>query len=183
MKKLLALGSLATILSLSAASLAEESQRANPPVAMVGASFDLSVPSGASLGLEATSPRYFPYAKVGLAATYLFGMGWRSNLLVDPINFPVAPVADFAVGHEYNFTVPGVANSPTANFSYEDVMGGLALGHRDGARFLLLAGATHLNGNVYDLSKSVSVGDGISLGNPRFSVWAPAVKLGFEVLF
>jgi hypothetical protein len=178
MKKLLGLASIIALLSATSIASADE-----PAAFKVGGAIDFSVPSGAAVGLDATSPKYVPWFKLGASATYLLAPGYRLNLLADPINFPVAPVVNFDVGHQTSFTIPHVDNSPTVNFTYEEVQGGFRFGSREGFGFLLMGGMMHLDGNVYNLSRSISVGDGVSLGNPHLSLWAPDAKIAFNWLF
>src|SRR5258708_29954577 len=78
----------------------------NPYHFKLGMSLDASVPSGAALGLQARLP-YIPWFKIGLAGTYTLAPGIRGNILIDPISFPIAPVANVDVGHQFPITVPG----------------------------------------------------------------------------
>lgn len=151
----------------------------------VGTQFDLSVPSGVALGLDTRLP-YLPWFKLGLSGTYTLAPGIRGNLLIDPIKFPVVPVANVDVGHQFPFTVPGVSNSPSVDFDYVDLQGGLAFGSRDGFRFLMLGGMSYLNGtahNVQALVNSNANVAGLTVADPNFYGWVPNAKLGFEFLF
>jgi hypothetical protein len=151
----------------------------------LGMNFDLSDPSGIALGLTTRLP-YLPWFKLGLDATYTLAPGIRGNLLIDPIKFPVAPVANLDFGHQFGFKVPGVSNSPTIDFDYVDLQGGLAFGSRDGFRFLLLAGMSHLSGTAHNFQgviSSSSSTQGLTIADPNFSGWVPDAKLGVEFLF
>jgi hypothetical protein len=178
MKRLFIAGLLGSIAFASHSASAQEA----PRYKFIGMQFDIATPSGVALGIEGRLP-YVPWFKLGIAGTYLLSPGVRGNLLIDPIRFPVVPVIDLDVGYQSPFTVPGVNNSPSGSFVYEDVRGGLAFGSRSGARFLLLAGMTHLSGSVSNLQSSITASPGVSFGNPHFDGFVPSVKLGFEVLF
>jgi hypothetical protein len=148
----------------------------------VGFLFDLSVPSGAALGLQARLPEV-PWFKLGLAGTYTLAPGIRGSLLIDPIRFPVAPVANIDYGHQFQFAVPGVSGKPGADFDYVDLQAGLAFGGRDSARFMLLAGESYLNGTVRNVQGAIKDSNGLTFANPLFHGWVPDAKLGFEFLF
>jgi hypothetical protein len=148
----------------------------------IGGAVDLSVPAGAAVGVQGRLP-YLPWFKVGLSGTFLLSPGVRGNLLIDPIKFPVAPVADLAVGYQSDFTVPGVKKSPTLSYTYENLDAGLAFGSRDHFRFLLLAGMTHLDGSATGVNGLFTLPGHITLGNPNFNAWVPNAKLGVEFLF
>ena len=107
----------------------------NPNSFKLGMLFDLADPSGVALGLETRLP-YLPWFKLGVAATGTLMVGVRGNLLIDPINFPIAPVANLDIGHQFPMSIPTVHNSPSVSFTYYDLQGGLGLGKRDGFRFL-----------------------------------------------
>lgn len=151
----------------------------------LGMNFDLSVPSGVSLGLTSRLP-YLPWFKLDLDVTTTLAPGLRGSLLLDPIKFPVAPVANLDLGHQFGFKVPGVSNSPTIDFDYVDLQGGLAFGSRDGFRFLLLAGMSHLSGTAHNFQgvlPASSSTQGLTIADPNFSGWVPDAKLGVEFLF
>jgi hypothetical protein len=178
MQKILFGALVAALLCVSAAASAD------PVPFKLGGQVDLSVPSGAAVGLEARLP-HVPWFKLGLSGTYLLSPGIRGNLLIDPIKFPIAPVANVDVGHQFPATVP-VSGHPTVDFSYLDLQGGLGLGNRDGFRFLLLGGMSYLfSGNVGNFQSlfANSSASNLTVGNPSFRGWAPNVKLGVEFLF
>lgn len=148
----------------------------------IGIQADLSVPSGVALGLEARLP-HLPWFKLGLSGTYTLAPGLRGNLLLDPINFPIVPVANVDVGWQSPFTVPNLKNSPSSTWTYCDLQGGLAVGSRDGFRFMLLAGMSYLDGNVSGLQGFVNTSQGVSFGDPHFNGWVPNAKMSFNWLF
>jgi hypothetical protein len=149
----------------------------------VGMLFDISVPSGVALGLEARLP-YVPWFKFGLAGTGTLAPGVRGNILFDPIKFPIGPVLNVDVGHQFAFGVPGLKNSPTLDFTYTDLQGGIGLGSRDGFRFLLMGGMSYLGGTANNFQGVITNAPaGLKLGDPTFTGWAPNAKLGFNLLF
>lgn len=150
----------------------------------VGMLFDISVPSGVALGLEARLP-YVPWFKFGLAGTGTLAPGVRGNILFDPIKFPIGPVLNVDVGHQFAFGVPGLKNSPTLDFTYTDLQGGIGLGSRDGFRFLLMGGMSYIfNGSANNFQGVLTNAPvGLKLGDPTFTGWAPNAKLGFNLLF
>jgi hypothetical protein len=152
----------------------------------LGMNFDLSAPSGAALGLDARLP-YLPWFKVGVSGTYALAPGVRGNILVDAIKFPIAPVLNVDVGHQFPITAPGVSGNPTVDFNYLDLQGGLALGSRDGFRFMLLAGMSYLDGGAHNVQGAINSnnnsGTTLVVGDPNFHGWAPNAKLGFTLLF
>lgn len=189
MNKVLAFSTLAATMFMSAAALADTTStpyhpdvQAPAPVPFkVGMSVDLSVPSGAAVGVQVRLPSV-PWFKLGVAGTYTLAPGLRGNILIDPIKFPVAPVANVDFGHQFGFTLPGVNNSPTVDFDYVDLQGGLAFGSRDGFRFMLLGGMSYLNGTANHFQGVVSSG-GLTVADPHFSGWIPDAKIGVEWLF
>lgn len=179
MKSKLFLG-LFAVLALACVSVSARADDATP--FKVGMGFDLSAPSGAALGVEARLP-HVPWFKLGVSGTYLLAPGVRTNVLIDPINFVIAPVANVDVGHQFTMKVPGISNSPSMDFNYLDLQGGAAIGKRDGARFLLMAGMSYLDGSVQHLDKSFTLPGGTTVGSPKFNGWVPNIKTGFELLF
>lgn len=151
----------------------------------LGMNFDLSVPSGVALGLDARLPQV-PWFKLGLSATATLNAGIRGNILIDPIKFPVAPVANIDVGHQFGFKVPGLDNSPTIDFSYTDLQGGLGFGSREGFRFMLMGGMSYLWGTANHfqgvLPASAST-EGLTIADPTFHGWVPNAKLYFIGMF
>lgn len=170
---------IAALMLTSASAFADE---AKPVPFKLGMEFDLSVPSGVALGLEARLP-HVPWFKVGLAGTGTLAPGIRGNVLIDPIKFPIAPVANIDVGHQFSFKAPGVSNSPSFAFSYCDLQGGLGLGSRDGFRFMLMAGFSYLDGNAHNFQGVLPATKGLTVGDPHFTGWIPNAKLGFSLLF
>lgn len=148
----------------------------------LGMEFDISAPSGVALGVMARLPK-LPWFKLGLAATGTLAPGVRGNLLIDPIKFPIAPVANIDVGHQFGFKVPSVDNSPKIAFTYCDLQGGLGLGSRDGFRFMLMAGFSYLAGTAYNFQGLVPATKGLTVMDPHFTGWIPNAKLGFSYLF
>jgi hypothetical protein len=149
----------------------------------LGMLFDISVPSGVALGLAGRLPSV-PWFKLGLAATGTIAPGIRGNVEFDPIKFPIAPILNMDVGHQFPFSIPSVKNSPDVEFSYVDFQGGLGLGNRDVFRFELLAGMSYLFGGADNFQGVIgSLPAGLKLGNPSFDGWIPNVKLGFTLLF
>jgi hypothetical protein len=149
----------------------------------IGMLFDISVPSGLALGVEARAP-HVPWFKLGFAVTETLSPGYRFNLLIDPIKFGIAPVGNIELGHQTQFSIPGVDNSPKINFTYYDLQGGIGLGSRDGFRFLLLTGMSHLAGAAHNFQGLV--GDpvsGLTINDPTFSGWIPSAKIGINYLF
>ena len=155
----------------------------NPYPFKLGMSFDVSVPSGAALGLEARLPSV-PWLKFGVAGTYTLAPGVRGNIMIDPIKFPVVPVLNVDLGYQSSFTIPGVSNSPSADFTYVDLNAGLAFGSRDGFRFLLLSGMSYLDGGAHNLQGALgSSAKDLTIADPSFNAWIPNAKLGFQFLF
>jgi hypothetical protein len=155
----------------------------NPYPFKLGISFDISAPSGVALGIEARAP-HVPWFKLGFDVTTTLAPGYRFNLLIDPIKFGIAPVGNIELGHQTEFTIPGVDNSPKVDFTYCDLQAGIGLGSRDGFRFLILAGGSHLNGTAHNFQGVVGQPvDGLTIGDPRFNGWIPSAKLGFNYLF
>ena len=148
----------------------------------LGMLFDLSVPSGVALGIEARLPKV-PWFKLGLAGTGLLGPGIRGNVLVDPFKFPVVPLLNFDLGHQFPFAVPGVKNSPDIDFTYADFQGGLGVGSRDGFRVMLLGGMSYLDGTAHNFSGLLGTSKGVTVGDPNFNGWLPNAKIGFNWLF
>lgn len=148
----------------------------------VGLAWDIGVPSGMALGLQARLPEV-PWFKLGLSGTYTLAPGIRGNLLIDPIRFPIAPVANVDVGHQFPFTVPGVNGKPGGQFDYVDLQAGLAFGGRDNARVLLLVGESYISGSTHNIQDTFDNTSGITIGSPTFKGWVPDAKLGFEFLF
>jgi hypothetical protein len=148
----------------------------------LGMLFDVSVPSGGALGIEARLP-HVPWFKVGLAGTYTLAPGIRGNILFDPIKFPVAPLLNVDVGHQFPFTVPSVSNSPSIDFTYCDLQGGIGFGSRDGFRFMLMGGMSYLYGGAHGFQGLLTQVNGLTVADPTFNGWVPNVKLGFSLLF
>ena len=149
----------------------------------LGMFVDLSIPSGVAAGVQTRLP-YLPWFKLGLGLTETLAPGIRGNLLIDPISFPIAPVANFDLGHQFGFNLPGVENSPNINFTYEDFQIGGAVGSRDGFRFMILGGTTHLSGVAHNFQGVIhNSPTGLTIADPNFSGWTPSVKLGVEFLF
>ena len=156
-----------------------------PPTSVpfkVGMLFDLSVPSGIALGLEARLP-HVPWFKLGLAGTGTLNGGIRGNLLIDPIKFPIAPVANIDIGHQFPFKIPSLTNSPSIDYTYYDLQGGIGLGNRDGFRFMLMVGMSYLDGTVANFQKLITNNPSLTVGDPVFHGWVPNAKLGFNLLF
>src|SRR5271166_4587020 len=181
MNKLLSSGAivLAMLGSMVVPSVAHADEA--PRERILGMQFDGGDPSGIALGIVGRVPSV-PWFKLGLAGTMTLAPGVRGTLLADPIKFPIAPVAAFDLGHQFGFKVPSVSNSPTVDFTYYDVMGGLRLGSRDGSGFLLMAGMAHLNGEARGLQAALPQEPGVSVGDPKATAWIPAVKLGFVAM-
>lgn len=176
MKKFL-IGAMAALsLSVAGNALADDNSL------KAGMSFDLGVPSGVALGVLVRPP-YIPWVKAGLSITGTLNVGLRGTLLIDPIKFPIAPVASLDLGHQFPFAVPGVNNSPKVDFTYEDVLGGLAIGKRDGFRFMLFAGMSHLDGIAHNFQGVLPATNGLTVSDPNFSGWVPSARLGFSTLF
>jgi hypothetical protein len=178
MKKLV----IASLIALSSIFVSASALADNQTPLKAGMSFDISVPSGLALGAEVRLP-YVPWFKLGLAATGTLMPGIRGNILIDPIKFPIAPVANVDVGHQFAFTIPGVSNSPSIDFTYCDLQGGLGFGSRDGFRFMIMAGMSYIVGSAGNFQNFVAPGNGITLGDPRVSGWIPNAKFGFNLLF
>jgi len=147
----------------------------------LGPTFDLGIVSGAALGLQLRLPS-LPWVKVNGAVTYTLSPGIRAGIVLDPIAFPIAPVVTADIGRQFPFTVP-VSGKPGADFNYEDVMGGLAFGSRDSARFMLLAGESYLSGSVTNVQGAIKSSDGLTFNNPTFSGWIPSARIAFNFLF
>ena len=147
----------------------------------VGAAVGLGTPYGGSIGVNFRLP-YLPWFKIAGSGTFNLAPGIMGSLLVDPIKFPIAPVANFDAGWQSQITIP-TSGRPTIEWTYENIMGGLAFGGRDSARFLLLAGMTHIDGSAWNIQASLPTISGLSLANPKFNGWLPAAKLGLELLF
>jgi hypothetical protein len=161
----------------------ESAEKTNKYPLKGGLVFDLSLPSGVALGGEVRLP-YLPYFKVGAAMTYTLAPGLRANILLDPIKFPVAPIANFDLGHQFGFSLPSLKNSPTVDFTYEDIQGGIGFGNRDGFRFMILGGMTHLSGTAHNFQGVITNSPaGLTIADPQFSGWIPSAKLGFNWLF
>jgi hypothetical protein len=176
LKRLLAISSLAATLLLSPAASADEPFK-------VGGTFDIGTPYVAATGLEVRLP-LMPWFKLGVSGTYSLSPGVRGNILIDPIKFPVVPVANAEIGYQSPFTIPGVSNSPTATFTYETLDGGLGFGRRDRVRFFIMGGMTHIDGSVSGTDHLFTLSNGVAIGNaPTFDGWIPNAKLGFSVLF
>jgi len=176
MKKSLIVSVLSSVMLLSGVAAADNTSLA------VGANIDISAPSGAAVGLDLQLP-YVHWAKVGVSATYLFAPGVRGNILLDPIKFPVAPVLNFDLGYQSSFKLPSTDKSPDISWTYEDIQGGLAFGSREGFRFLLLGGITHLDGSASNFQNTVKTSNGITVGSPTFQVWVPSARLGIVWIF
>jgi hypothetical protein len=148
----------------------------------VGPTLDLGLPSGVALGLQFRLPS-LPWFKINGAATYTLAPGIRGGLMLDPINFPVAPVVTADIGRQFPFTVPSVSGKPSVEFNYGDVLGGLAFGSRDSARFMLLVGESYLNGSVRNVQGAIKNSNGLTFNNPTFSGWVPSARIAFNFLF
>jgi hypothetical protein len=150
----------------------------------VGGQIGLSDYSGAAIGPVFRIP-HAPYFKLGAAFTYTLAPGVQGNLLLDPIDFPIAPVAEIVYGHQFpaSASMFGVSNSPTVSFDYAVLQGGFCLGKRDGFRFMIMAGMAHLMGGVSNVQGVIPASSNLTVGNPNFSGWLPSVKLGTEWLF
>jgi hypothetical protein len=179
MKKIFVAFSVASALSSPTAAFARED---SPDQLRLGPTFDLATPSGAAFGVGAELP-FMHFLKWNVSATYLLSPGIKGGVLIDPIRFPVAPVLDLDIGYQSTFSIPGMNNSPSTSFSYEDVRAGLAFGRRDFVRLFVLGGETHLDGNASNLTGTFTLPAGVSVSNAHFSGWAPSVKLGISVLF
>jgi hypothetical protein len=147
----------------------------------LGPTLDIGLPSGAAVGLQLRLPS-LPWIKVNGAVTYTLSPGIRAGIVLDPIKFPIAPVITADIGRQFPFTVP-VTGKPGADFNYEDVMGGLAFGNRDSARFMLLVGESNLNGTVRNVQGAIKDSNGLTFNNPTFSGWIPSAKIAFNFLF
>jgi hypothetical protein len=180
MRKFIAVSTLFAAVSVAGISFASDTDYFK-----VGMNIDLSMPSGAAIGLDARLP-HVPWFKLGLSATATLAPGIRGNVLIDPINFPIAPVANIDIGHQFGFTVPTVNNSPTVNFDYIDLQGGLGIGSRDGFRLLLMVGMTHMDvaiNNFQGVVSSNAVGQNLTVADPSVTGWVPSAKLGCYWLF
>jgi hypothetical protein len=179
MKNIFTALSMVAALSIPAMASARED---SPDQLRLGPTFDLATPSGAALGAVAELP-YMHFIKWNVSATYLLSPGVKGGVMVDPIRFPVAPVLDLDLGYQPSFTVPGVASSPSASFSYQDVRAGIALGRRDFVRFFILVGETHFDGSASNLQGTFTLPSGVSISDAHFSGWIPSIKLGLTILF
>jgi hypothetical protein len=171
---------------VGAALLCSSVARADDNSFKVGGQVDISLPDGVAVGPQVRLP-YLPWFKLGAEFTYTLAWGARGSLLIDPIKFPVAPVAEATVGYQSPFTIPGLDNSPSISYSYQDLNVGLGFGKRDGFRFLLLSGMSHINGQAANFQQLVNAHtttvNGLTIGSPRFDVWVPDFRLGGEWLF
>ena len=193
MKRVIMLSVVSAVMVVSGVALADSnSDPYHPAVASakpssdsfkLGGALNIEVPSGVALGINARLP-YLPWFKLSVSATYLLAPGLQGSVLVDPIQFPIAPVLDMDFGHQFQFTIPTLNNSPKIDFDYVNLGGGIALGSRDGFRFLILGGMAHLSGTAHDFQKALPTSvDGLTVSDPTFSGWIPTVKLGGEFLF
>lgn len=153
-----------------------------PRYKFLGASFDFGLPSGVALGVVGRVPEV-PWFKLGLSATGALSPGVRGSVLFDPIHFGIAPVAGVALGHAFDFKVPGVSNSPSVEYSYANLNAGLAFGNRDGFRFLVLSGASYWFGDASNFQALIGKSaNGLVIGNPSFHAWTPNLLIGFQWL-
>jgi hypothetical protein len=148
----------------------------------VGMTVDASFPAGLAVGIQERLP-YLPSFKISESFTYTLAPGARLRLLVDPIKFGIAPVLNADIGWQSQFNIPGFHNPPAIEWTYETLGGGLALGNRDGFRFLLLVGMTHFNGTVSHIDGVLPTTNGIVISNPTINAWTPSGGLGVEWLF
>lgn len=148
----------------------------------MGMTSDISVPSGIALGPEVRLP-YFPWFKFGASATYSLSFGARGNILFDPIKFPVAPILNIDIGHQFPFAIPTVKNSPNIDFTYADLQAGISFGRRDGFRFMLLGGMSYVVGVAHNFQGIFPITAGLTISDPKFTGWMPNAKLGFSLLF
>jgi hypothetical protein len=176
--KHLVIGSMVAAFALVSSVAAAQEYAPPPRYRYLGMQFDVSAPSGLALGIDGRLP-YVPWLKLGVAGTMTLAPGVRGSLLVDPIPFAISPVANFDVGYQSPITVKQVSGS----FTYEDLQCGLAFGSRGGFRFLMLAGMSHLSGDVSGLQHVITASDGVSYSNPHFDGWIPSAKVGFVALF
>lgn len=175
MKKTIAL------LTLTFATLLCGAASADPNSYKMGGAIDVGVPSGVAVGVVERLP-FVPWLKFGESFTYTLAPGVRGNVLLDFLNFPIAPVANIDLGHQFPITVP--TKDARFDFSYVDLQIGGALGRRDGARFMILGGMTHIfDGTGYNVQSVLPSTTGLSLANPHFSGWIPNAKLAVEWLF
>lgn len=148
----------------------------------MGMVWSIGEPSGMELGLEARLPK-MPWYKLQVAGTYTLAPGIRGGVLIDPIDFPVVPVLNLDLGHQFPFTVPGVNGRPGGEFNYADFQAGLAFGSRDGARLLVLGGESYISGSTHNIQAVFGNTGGFTISSPTFRGWIPDAKLGLELLF
>jgi hypothetical protein len=180
MKRSIIISSIVGLLCYSSIAMADEDKKSVP--FKVGMTGDVSLPSGFALGLETRLP-HVPWFKVGVAGTYSLSLGIRGNLLFDPIKFPIAPIANIDLGHQFQFTIPNTKNSPAIDFNYCDLNAGIGLGNRDGFRFMLLTGASYLWGTAHNFQGVLPTSNTLTISDPNFRGWVPNVKVGFNFLF
>lgn len=147
-----------------------------------GVGFDVGT-DGAALGLV-VSP-FIPAIRLEGAFTYDYvGEGLRGSASWDMFRFPISPILRADVGGYFPFSVPGMNNSPTFSYTYENLLGGIGFGKRSGFRFFFMGGTTHIDLNASGFGKSFTLPQGTSLGNTaNVDGWIPSGKLGFDWLF
>jgi hypothetical protein len=147
-----------------------------------GIGADVGAPDGAAIGLL-ISPM-LPWLKLGAFGTYNYmSEGLRGTIILDPINFPIAPTLSTDFGGYFPGTVPNVSKSPTFAYTYENLLLGLEIGSQRGFRMFLRGGATHMSLSADHLDRAFTLPNGATMTSANMEVWAPAAKLGFNWLF
>jgi hypothetical protein len=147
-----------------------------------GMQMSLGVPDIASAALV-VSP-WLPWMKLDIGGAFdgLNG-GVVGGLSIDPIDFIISPTLTLDAGGFFPGTIPGVSKSPSIAYTFEDVLAGLELGKRSGFKLFLRGGVAHMDVSADNLSKAFTLPNGAAITGASASVWAPAAKLGFNLMF
>jgi hypothetical protein len=176
MKKFIIASMIASMMAISAVSFADESSKLK-----VGGQFDIGAPSGMALGVV-VKPK-LNWLRLDLAGTYNSEFGLRIGGTFDPIKFPISPTFTIQAGHTFDSKVPGISKSPELGMNYVDFHLGLEVGNRDRWRFFLHAGPSYVSVRTDGFQDTLSVGKGVSIGNPEFHGWVSTAALGFALYF
>jgi hypothetical protein len=151
----------------------------------VGMRFSIGVPSGVLLGLDVFPVRW---GHLNISGGYA-GLGpvIEGSLGVDPIKFPISPIVDVVFGGALPGHVPGV-NMPEVRYTYQELLGGLRLGSRNKAGFILEGGGGWLQGSTSGFQQFINANtntpSSITLGEPSVSAkMFGAARIGFFVAF
>jgi hypothetical protein len=175
----LTIATLLAALTVSSLSFAEEPTKHK----WVGLDLNVGAPEGVGVGVV-VSPYYDWLKLTGSYTNNYFASGGRLGLTLDPIKFGVAPTFTTEYGFTGHFNAGKVVNEnlPDASYQYVNLQPGLEFGSRNGFRFYIRGGLTHLWADTYNFN-SVITTEGVSASNPHATFWlAPTFKIGASIL-